>query len=416
MAELPKSVRDRLAAAQASDAAGHPDSDVLAAFSENALLESERDRVLAHLALCPECREVVALAQPELVVQPIVADSRKRAWFEWKVFRVGAAVAAVAVVAIAVLLHDSKSTHKSGFDDTSFARPTSTAPAELEPGAASEPSSSHSQAEHQMALPSVGTEHRARLAKKTSAPKMEAHARAVGNANEPNTHPVVRKEKDAGGQATERLLDNQVAMVASAPAPPPPLPESKTADSAVAARPKAVGGIVNEARPSSQAAPMKAAAESHTGQLTVEASAAASPLQQQKIGSQTQAAPLAMRQGTQVAFQHAIASRWRITEEGLLQRFIADEEWRTFSPGGQSDFRAVASAGNHVWAGGSSGLFHSSDGGDHWSRVNIGGTEEKDIGEIVSIRMANANELSVFTASGEAWSTRNGGRTWSRKK
>lgn len=40
----------------------HPDSDVLTAFSESALMQGERQRVLAHLSGCADCREVLSIA------------------------------------------------------------------------------------------------------------------------------------------------------------------------------------------------------------------------------------------------------------------------------------------------------------------------------------------------------------------
>jgi len=42
----------------------HPDADQLSAFLEQALPAHERDDVLAHLAICPDCREIVALTLP----------------------------------------------------------------------------------------------------------------------------------------------------------------------------------------------------------------------------------------------------------------------------------------------------------------------------------------------------------------
>ncbi len=60
MAELSNSVLRRLAAAQRP--ADHPEPVLLSAFAEGALRAEEREGVLAHLALCPECREVLSLA------------------------------------------------------------------------------------------------------------------------------------------------------------------------------------------------------------------------------------------------------------------------------------------------------------------------------------------------------------------
>jgi hypothetical protein len=41
----------------------HPDADQLSAFAEHVLLEHERLETLAHLAECPDCRQIVFLAQ-----------------------------------------------------------------------------------------------------------------------------------------------------------------------------------------------------------------------------------------------------------------------------------------------------------------------------------------------------------------
>jgi Putative zinc-finger len=42
--------------------AGHPDANLLAAFTENSLTNQERTAVLAHLAQCADCRDYIALA------------------------------------------------------------------------------------------------------------------------------------------------------------------------------------------------------------------------------------------------------------------------------------------------------------------------------------------------------------------
>ncbi|MGB9199712.1 MAG: hypothetical protein WCB53_22505 [Terriglobales bacterium] len=67
MAELPKIVHQRLlpvTTEQVALAQAHPEADVLTAFAEQALPALERDDVLRHLALCGDCRDVVALALP----------------------------------------------------------------------------------------------------------------------------------------------------------------------------------------------------------------------------------------------------------------------------------------------------------------------------------------------------------------
>ena len=106
MSEIPKLVTDRL---RRSVVTTHPDADVLAAFAEKSLSDRERAPVLAHLAICADCREVVAvatLAELEPVSANVVQGEETapgRSWFRWPVLRWGAAAACVVVVGAAVL-------------------------------------------------------------------------------------------------------------------------------------------------------------------------------------------------------------------------------------------------------------------------------------------------------------------------
>ena len=43
--------------------APHPDAELIGAFIENALPAPERDQLMAHLATCAHCRQIVYLAQ-----------------------------------------------------------------------------------------------------------------------------------------------------------------------------------------------------------------------------------------------------------------------------------------------------------------------------------------------------------------
>ena len=63
MQQAPRIVVERLKAEM--PAANHPDADMLTAFAEKSLPKLDRGIVLEHLALCSECREIVALAAPE---------------------------------------------------------------------------------------------------------------------------------------------------------------------------------------------------------------------------------------------------------------------------------------------------------------------------------------------------------------
>jgi hypothetical protein len=82
----------------------HPDPDLLTAFCEGALRPVEREQMLAHLATCAQCREVVALITPA-EGPPRTIPKPQRIWLTFPVLR-WAAVAATATVVLAVaLLH-----------------------------------------------------------------------------------------------------------------------------------------------------------------------------------------------------------------------------------------------------------------------------------------------------------------------
>src|SRR5579859_3679800 len=108
MPELPNLLRQRLAVTQNGETQAHPDADMLTAYMEQSLPPAESKTVVAHLAVCEPCREVVALSQA-LMVQPEtqtvlvpVPLARWRKLFT-PVFGAAAAVAAMAVIAVTVL-------------------------------------------------------------------------------------------------------------------------------------------------------------------------------------------------------------------------------------------------------------------------------------------------------------------------
>lgn len=92
----------------------HPDADQLSAFMEQALPPHEREATLAHLAVCAECRRIVAISLPPLEstpqadVSPIwraagdASPGRVRDWFRgWKIaWLVAPALAGLVVIGI----------------------------------------------------------------------------------------------------------------------------------------------------------------------------------------------------------------------------------------------------------------------------------------------------------------------------
>jgi Carboxypeptidase regulatory-like domain/Putative zinc-finger len=81
----------------------HPDADQLSAFIERALPAHEQEETLAHLAICPHCRSIVALSMPpaDPLPQPHPEPAR-RPWLSgWMmVWPAGAALAALILAGI----------------------------------------------------------------------------------------------------------------------------------------------------------------------------------------------------------------------------------------------------------------------------------------------------------------------------
>ena len=104
MTEIPKIVSQRLQAM--SELRDHPDPNLLTAFVERSLKSGDRVRVLEHLSVCSNCREVVSFSamQPETSTMVSLAPSTS-SWLSWPALRWGAAVACVIVVGAAVTLH-----------------------------------------------------------------------------------------------------------------------------------------------------------------------------------------------------------------------------------------------------------------------------------------------------------------------
>ncbi len=86
----------------------HPDADQLSAFIEHVLPAHEQEETLAHLAVCPACRSIVALSLPAVEEQPIPRPVR-RPWLSgWNLVWSGSAALA-AMVLVGMLLRNGPS-------------------------------------------------------------------------------------------------------------------------------------------------------------------------------------------------------------------------------------------------------------------------------------------------------------------
>jgi hypothetical protein len=112
----------------------HLSSDQLSAFAENMLPEHERVVALTHLADCPDCRQVVFLAQksgPTLTAPAPAIEAPRRRWFTFAQF-FGAATAALAcslILALIIHMHRDQSAPIQAVTTAKVEQPDALAPA-----------------------------------------------------------------------------------------------------------------------------------------------------------------------------------------------------------------------------------------------------------------------------------------------
>jgi hypothetical protein len=82
----------------------HPDADKISVFVEGAATAREKEKMLAHLAECAECRKAVFLMQPREEPQRVTATPERGWMWRWLV-PVGLPAAALACGLIAVLVY-----------------------------------------------------------------------------------------------------------------------------------------------------------------------------------------------------------------------------------------------------------------------------------------------------------------------
>ena len=76
-------------------------------------------------------------------------------------------------------------------------------------------------------------------------------------------------------------------------------------------------------------------------------------------------------------------------------------------------FRAVTANGLEVWAGGSNAsLFHSSDGGNRWTRILPSSGTTILTGDVIGLEFSDPQHGTVTTSTAEVWTTADAGQTW----
>jgi hypothetical protein len=392
MAEVPRIVRERLR----SQAAGeHPDANLLSAFAEHSLKEQERADVLDHLSRCRECREVVALsAQPQVEEERLVAAGRapagaSRSWWRSPVVHWGALTAAALVVLIAVATRmQLRQGHSASAPAIATSEPAKKSEVQATPAAPAAPEQKESRQFAQT-------------------PRMQRQAEA---SNVPKPAGAMAGKVVSGAAATRDVAPRVVGEnVVATPAPrQPKLEKPSPATAATTGAVTNEGPLLEQKRKIDQAEvkalPAPPAATTETVEVTTPVAGVL----------ESEGAPLSQGRSATFTLRASPSARWSISSSGSLQRSLdGGRSWKDVAVADGVAFRAVATVGNDVWAGGSgSVLFHSADGGEHWSRVRVQADSRALSGDIVRIDFADIQNGVVTTSTGEAWMTPNGGATW----
>jgi len=477
MENVPKIVQVRLQRRTREAVEAHPDADLLTAFAEQSLGESERAQVMEHVARCGECREVVALALPasESVLAPSSVRANRGAWLSWPVLRWGVVAAGIVLVAsVGILQYKQRRQQNAAL----FSSPVR----QQEKVSAALPSSRPSaQMQARAIIPQAREKTRQAPARRdfSSQSAVAADSSQSPNAIFPSPQPMNRAgvpgagigSGSGGGIAGGVFRPNSGsgAMLAgrehSAPAENGALalaPESKEALSASSQSPAAQASA---AAPTHQVTVSGASqvieVQAESAQITTQDQAGVQRAQNQTIvPPQTQplnnldvvrakdSVPLQTESSVvfaptvstpQTSLQKALRSlpRWGISSSGGLQRsYDAGTTWEDVNVSAAESrdeyqakkilkkerakpvvvFRAVAAFGPEVWAGGSGAmLYHSLDSGNHWARIVPSEANASLTGDVVGVEFSDAQHGRIGTSAGEVWTTGDDGQTWHKQ-
>jgi Putative zinc-finger len=415
MQKLPKIARERLAAGPASGT--HLDENLVTAFAEHALLPSERQRVIAHMAVCKQCR-----AEVQLLLRVSHAEGEPEAaratpsegsawsgfsWQRWLRWQPVTAVAALAAISVAFWVA------------TRYPAPTRSRTA---------PST-------QAAPPASKSVTMARNAAPPSPPARSSQRSTV--AQSPTANKEAKKQlgislRDEQGALAEARAQAHGRLV-SGESPTPEVPQAAAQETVVVAAPpppapavRAAGAPVSQSTGAALPAG-NVAGRPQSARLQGVASAAGVSAKTRSLGK----AMMAPRHAAQLAAPLAVL--WAVNpdlagskpkqaavagqaNQGTVGRSI--DGGRTWQPVLVADgvtFRVVFAVGNDVWAGGVSGaFFHSGDVGEHWSAVSLplAANDGATVGDIDSIQFADATHGDVSASTGQKWTTSDGGATW----
>jgi hypothetical protein len=408
----------------------HPEADLLTAFAEQSLVESERTVVTEHLARCGDCREIVTLALPSLEAEalPVYVASARSRRLRWPILRWAFVAAGVALASVGILQyrHSQPPALVSKLEATEKTPPAETQPVPAQPERTAPEASS------------ATTETKNKMRAAFPQPKLQAGSTGgFGGGSGPGMAPGASSSTPA--VAAKRI---------------PPAPSESVEVQQGAAQ--IATGVQVETQ--AQLSQNQIALQGRSSTKFDSVAKAKAPVAAQSTSAAAPAfAPPAMPLQTSPALMLHASPRWTISADGGLQRsFDAGQTWENVSvaaaapvntslgqptaggvyegeknqnqsvttslkrksaPPASPVFRAVSAMGPEVWAGGSNAvLYHSADSGIHWSQVLPAETGVALTGDITAIEFSDPRNGKIVTAAPEFWITNNGGQTWHKKQ
>jgi len=454
MTEVPKIVYDRLRAALPEHALplrtgrgpthelAHPDANLLTAFAEQTLSPTEREGMLAHLALCGDCRDVIALALPaaDIVAALIAAEGEavratavptkaERNWlnatkFAWPSLRWAALAAGIAVVASVLLLRSGKlnqaippsvnprvaitAPSASGPQIASSVVPSSAVPSQPTAPSPTEQSAVSAKAEEPQATSEL------RLSKKLRAGQMvtPSHQAEHGML-------LAENKKDAGPAA---MFPSAPTAGTGAFAAPANRGANETVEvsagaAAVEATPSAEGSLMaqNETQPVIKSKPALQGVEVPGVEVTDQQTTGTVAVIPAPARSQSKNMMSNARLAAPASSTSARNITWTIAAGALQRSLDSGQSWQN-TLHADHPLLCYASHDNDVWTGGRAGtLFHSADSGVTWVQVRPSIKGQQLSFDVTHIDVRGPAEIAVSTSNHEIWSSADGGRTWDKK-
>jgi len=464
MENVPKFVWQRL---QAPAAGAHPDANLLAAFAEQMLPESEHASVVSHLAKCGECREVVALALPATEATTVIAvKGFGRGWLSLPTLRWGVVAAGLIVLTSIGILqykqHQPRESRIASLETGDRQAGNVAIPAAQTPQVSMVPEAPSPQASPQTVVVKKEAEGRRpaagsldRILSRDRKGMAAGFAGGIGAGRGSGVGRSASVETSpASGDSNAPVSGNAFAAAAARPTAPRPMTVPRASESTTV-EVQTQSGVVG-ANAEQAPFPDQLAQNSTQNSLplngrnvtNLDVVKAKDPVPAQGAAGAV-AAPLQ----TEPALMLGALPRWSVSSNGVLQRsFDAGRTWQDVDvtaalaakglamtvaaegDSGSSDvdadkskkkqlatratpvFRAVSAIGSEVWAGGSGAmLYHSTDAGAHWTSVLPTSAGGGLTGDINSIQFSDPQHGRIATSTGEVWVTDNDGQSWQKQ-